>query len=170
MASPSGVVFPASMADFLANPIDFYFSSMPAESIALAACLVIENTAATSTQQVESDLLAETHQLTPRDLIVGLDHVEGMLSDTIKVCKSVKRPRRTTPPPPRMHEEDPDRILVEHLASWSRRGPLDNPYLVHENSKHTARQCRVLKKLRRPPTMTYGRQINPASSPDRGMF
>jgi hypothetical protein len=90
------------MADFLANPIDFYFSSMPAESIALAACLVIENTAATSTQQVESDLLAETHQLTPRDLIVGLDHVEGMLSDTIKVCESVKRPRRTTPPPPRM--------------------------------------------------------------------
>jgi hypothetical protein len=141
------------MVDFLANPIDFYFSSMPAESIALAACLVIENTAATSTQQVESDLLAETHQLTPRDLIVGLDHVEGMLSDTIKVCKSVKRPHRTTAPPPRMPlglryathatSRHMKKIQIQSGSNTSsrgnRRGPLNDLCPIHENFKHTVR-------------------------------
>jgi hypothetical protein len=65
MASQSGVVFPESMADFLVNPVEICFGSMPAESTATAACLVIENTVVTSNQQV-----AETHPPTPRDLIV----------------------------------------------------------------------------------------------------
>jgi hypothetical protein len=46
------------MADFLANPVDICFSSMPTESTAPAACLVIEGNAVTSNQQVKSDLLA----------------------------------------------------------------------------------------------------------------
>jgi hypothetical protein len=58
MAPPSGVIFPESMADFLANPVDICFSSMPTESTTPAACLVIEGNAVTSNQQVKSDLLA----------------------------------------------------------------------------------------------------------------
>jgi hypothetical protein len=85
------------MADILANPIDICFGSMPAKSTALAACLVIESNAVTSNQQVGIDLLTETHPPAPSDLIAGLDRVEGMLSDTIKVCEHVKRPRRTSP-------------------------------------------------------------------------
>jgi hypothetical protein len=48
MASTNGVIFPKSMADFLANPVDICFGSMPATSIAPAACLVIESNVVTS--------------------------------------------------------------------------------------------------------------------------
>jgi hypothetical protein len=41
MASINGVIFPVSMADFLSNPIDIYFGSMPATTTAPAAYLVI---------------------------------------------------------------------------------------------------------------------------------
>jgi hypothetical protein len=39
MASSNGVIFPESMADILANPVDIYFSSMPAKSTTPAAYL-----------------------------------------------------------------------------------------------------------------------------------
>jgi hypothetical protein len=48
MASSHDVVFPASMVDYLANPVDICFGSMPTESTSLVACLVIENAATTS--------------------------------------------------------------------------------------------------------------------------
>jgi hypothetical protein len=47
MASSHGVVFPATMANYLSIPVDICCSSMLAESTPLSACLVIENTAAT---------------------------------------------------------------------------------------------------------------------------
>jgi hypothetical protein len=96
IASTNGVIFPESMADFLANPIDIRFGSMPAKSTTPAACLVIEGNAVTTDQQVKTDLLSESLQPTPSDLIAGINRVEGMLSDTIKVCECVKRPRRTS--------------------------------------------------------------------------
>jgi hypothetical protein len=95
MASTNCVIFPESMADILTNPIDICFGSMAAKSTALTACLVIESNAISSNQQVGSDLLAETHPPTPNDLIAGLDHVEGMLSKTIKVRERVRCPRWT---------------------------------------------------------------------------
>jgi hypothetical protein len=48
MASTNDVIFLESMADFLANPVDIRFGSMPAESTALAACLVIDGNAVTT--------------------------------------------------------------------------------------------------------------------------
>jgi hypothetical protein len=99
MASTNGVIFPESMADILANPVDICFGSMPATSTAPAACLVIEGNAVTTNQQIQTDLLVETHPSTPSDLIAGINRVEGMLSDTIKVCECVKRPH-TTPSSP----------------------------------------------------------------------
>jgi hypothetical protein len=68
MASSRGVVF-ESMADFLANHVDIRFASMLPKSTAPDACLVNESVAATAFQQVESDLLMETHPSTPSDLI-----------------------------------------------------------------------------------------------------
>jgi hypothetical protein len=50
------------------------------------------------------------------------------------------------------------------------RNHLDEPCLIHEKSKHTVRQCRVLKKLRRPLTTAHRRQMNKESSPDRLTF
>jgi hypothetical protein len=98
MASTNDVIFPESMADFLANPVDIGFGSMPTESTAPAAYLVIEGNTVTADQQIETDLSSETHPPTPSDLIVGINRVEGMLSDTIKICERVKRPRVTSSP------------------------------------------------------------------------
>jgi hypothetical protein len=50
MASTNGVIFPESMADILANPVDICFGSMSATSTAPAACLVIEGNAVTADQ------------------------------------------------------------------------------------------------------------------------
>jgi hypothetical protein len=86
MASTNGIIFSESMANFLANPVDICFGSMPATSTAPAACLVIEGNAVTTNQQIQIDLSKKTHPHTPRDLIAGIDRVEDMLSDTIKVC------------------------------------------------------------------------------------
>jgi hypothetical protein len=48
MASTNGIIFPESMADILANPVDICFGSMPATSTTPAACLVIEGNAVTT--------------------------------------------------------------------------------------------------------------------------
>jgi hypothetical protein len=85
MALTNGVIFPESMADFLANPVDICFGLMPATSTAPAACLVIEGNAVTTNQQIEQDLSKRTHPPNPNDLVTEIDHVEGMLFDTIKV-------------------------------------------------------------------------------------
>jgi hypothetical protein len=180
MASTNGVIFPESMTDILANPVDICFGSMPATSIAPAACFVIEGNAATTNQQIETDLPTETRPPTPSDLIVGIDHVEGMLSDTIKVCERVKLPR-TTPSTSSMplglrnaaHVASrymKSKIQIESGLSSQDRGSrgnhLDEPCPIHEKSKHTADQCRVLKKFRRPLTAAHRRRLNQESSPD----
>jgi hypothetical protein len=154
MASTNDVIFLKSMADILANPVDICFGSMPAKSTAPAACLVIESNAVTSNQHVGTDLLMETHPPTPSNLITGIDRVEGMLSDTIKVCERVKRPRRT----PTKSSSMPfglrnaahvascymkRKIQIEYGPKTSDRGNhrshLDDPCPIHENTKHTAR-------------------------------
>jgi hypothetical protein len=52
MASTNDVIFQESMADFLANPVDICFGSMPATSIAPAACLIMEGNMVTTNQQI----------------------------------------------------------------------------------------------------------------------
>jgi hypothetical protein len=172
------------MADFLANPVDICFGSMPATSTAPAACLIIEGNAVTTNQQIETNLSKNTHPPTPRDLIAGIDRVEGMLSDTIKVCERVKRPRTT----PSTSSMPLGLRNATHVASrymkrkieiesglysedrGSRGNHLDEPCPIHENSKHTARQCHVLKKFRRSLTAAHRRRLNQESSPDRLAF
>jgi hypothetical protein len=95
MAPTNGVIFSESMVDFLANPVDICFVSMPATSIAPATCLIIEGNVVTSDRQIEIDMSKKTHPPTPSDPIAGIDRVEDMPSDTIKVCEHVKRPRMT---------------------------------------------------------------------------
>jgi hypothetical protein len=180
MASTNSVTFPESMADFLANPIDICFGSMPATSIAPAACLVIEGNAVTADRQIETDLLKKNHPPTPSDLIAGINHVEDMLSDTIKSCECVKRHRTPSMP---LGLRNAARVASRYMKRkiqiesglnsqdrGSCRNHLDEPCPIHENSKHTARQCRVLKKFRRPPTAAHRRRLNQESSPDRLAF
>jgi hypothetical protein len=54
MASTNDVIFPESMADILANPVDICFGSMLATSTAPAACLVIEGNTVTTTDRNRS--------------------------------------------------------------------------------------------------------------------
>jgi hypothetical protein len=172
------------MADFLANPVDIRFGSMPAASTAPAACLVIEGNAVTTHQQIETDLSKKTHPPTPSDLIAEIDRVGDMLSDTIKVCERVKRPR-TTPSTSSMplglrnaarvaSRYMKRKIQIDSRLYHQDRGScgshLDEPCPIHENSKHTASQCRVLKKLHRPVTTAHRHQLNQESSPDRLAF
>jgi hypothetical protein len=180
MASTNGVIFPESMADFLANPVDICFGTMSVTSTAPAASLVIEGNAVTTNQHIETHLSKKTHPPTPSDLIAGIDHVEGMLSDTIKVCERVKCPRTT----PSTSSMPLGLRNAAHVASrymkckiqiesglysqdcGSRGNHLDEPCPIHENSKHTTRQCRALKKFRRPLTAAHRRRLNQESSPD----
>jgi hypothetical protein len=182
MASTNNVVFPKSMADILANPVDIRFGSMPVTSTTPAACFIIESNAVTTAEQIEADLLTETHPPNPSHLIAGIDRVEGMLSDTIKVYERVKRPRVTSsissvPLGLRNTARVASRymkrkIQIESGPKAQDRGSckshLNEPCPIHEKSKHTACQCRVLKKLRRPLTTAHRRrQLNQESSPDR---
>jgi hypothetical protein len=143
MASTNDVIFVESMADILDNPFDIHFGSMLAKSTTPATRLVIEGNAVTTNQQIRTYLLMGTHPPTPSDLISGIDCVEGMLSDTIKVCERVKCPRRS------------------HL---------DEPCPIHKNPKHTAHQCSVVKKLHRPLIAAHRRQLNQEPSPDHLVF
>jgi hypothetical protein len=150
MASSNDVIFPESMTDILANPINICFGSIPAESTAQA----VEGNAITCNQHVGTDLLVETRPPTPRDLIAGLDRVEDMLSDTIKFCEHTKCPRRTSASPPcmplglrnttqvashYMKRKIPIESGPKTLYHGNHRGYLNDPCHIHENSKHTAR-------------------------------
>jgi hypothetical protein len=184
MASSNGVIFLESMEDILANPVNICFGSMPAKSATPATCLVIEGNAVTTDQQIGTDLLTETHPPTPSDLIAGIDRVEAMLSDIIKICKHVKHPRRTSTPSSMLlglrnaaHVAShymKRKIQIEYGPKTpdhgSCRSHLDEPYPIHENPKHTVRQCRVLKKLHRSLTTAHRRQLNRELSPDRLAF
>jgi hypothetical protein len=153
MASINCVIFLESLANFLANPVDIRFGSMPAKSTSPAARLVIEGNTVTTDQQIETDLSSESHPPTPNNLIAGIDRVEGMLSDTIKVCERVKRPRRTS-----SSSSMPLGLWnAAHVTSryikrkiqiesgtcvqdcGSCRNYLDQPCPIHENPKHTTR-------------------------------
>jgi hypothetical protein len=131
---------------------------MPETSTAPAACLVIEGNVVTADQQIETYLSSETHPPAPSDLIAGIHRVKGMLSVTIKICESVKRPRTTssTSSMPLGLRNTPHvesrymkrKIQIKYRPKTQDRGSsrnhLDEPYPIHEKSKHTARQCRVL--------------------------
>jgi hypothetical protein len=173
MASTNDVIFLESLADILANPVDICFVSMSATSTAPAACLVIEGNVVTTNQQIGTDLSPGTHPPTPSDLIAGIDHVEGMLSDTIKACERVEHPRMTpsnSSMPLGLRNAAHIKSGLNSQDRGSRWNHLDAPCPIHESSKHTARQCRVLKKFRRFPTATHRCRLNQESSPDRLAF
>jgi hypothetical protein len=176
MALTNGVIFPKSMADFLANPVDICFGSMSVTCTAPAACLVIKGNAVTTNQQIETDLSKKTHPPTPSDLIAGI--VGDMISDTIKVCEHVKRPL-TTPSTSGMpiglrnaarvaSRYMKRKIQIESVLNSQDRGScrnhLDEPCPIHDNPKHTARQCCVLKKFHRPHAAAHRRRLNQESS------
>jgi hypothetical protein len=152
MALTNDVIFPESMPDILTNPVDICFTSMPATSTAPAACLVIKGSAVTTNQQIGTDLSSKTHPPTPSDPIAGIHHVESMLSDTIKICERDKRPRMTSstssmPLGLRNAAHVASRYMKRMIRIESGpktqdhrnyRNHFDEPFPIHEKSKHTA--------------------------------
>jgi hypothetical protein len=134
---------------------------MSAKSSTPAACLIIEGNTVTSDQQTGTGLLMETHPPTPSDLIAAINCVEGMLSNTIKIYERVERPCRTSSSstmPLGLHNAAhvascyvKRKIQIEYGPKkpnrGNRRSHLNEPCPINENPKHTARPCRVLKKL-----------------------
>jgi hypothetical protein len=92
MASNNGIIFPESMADFLANPIDICFGSMPATSTALVAYLVIKGNTVTTNQQIETDLSKKA------DKFVWDDEAQKAFE---AVKESLTTPPVMTPPLPK---------------------------------------------------------------------
>jgi hypothetical protein len=126
---------------------------MPAESTAPAAYLVIEGNVVTTDQQIETDLSSKSHPPTPRDLIAVINRVDGMLSNTIKICEHVKHPRKISSPssmPLGLRNAAhmvscymKRKIQIKSEPKTEDRGScrnyFDQPCPIHENPKHTAR-------------------------------
>jgi hypothetical protein len=107
-----------------------------------------------------------------------------MLSNTIKICERIKCPCMTSSPSSmplglRNGAHVASRYMKSKIQIGSRpnsqdrgscRDQLDELCLIHEKSKHTARQCCVLKKLRRPLIAAHRCRLNHELSPDRLAF
>jgi hypothetical protein len=95
MVANSGVVFPASMADVLANAAEITFGSFIATFPAPAAT----PPPTTSVAAPVSDLVSETHPPKPYDLVQGIERVASMLEETLQICERAERSTRSAQRP-----------------------------------------------------------------------
>jgi hypothetical protein len=90
MEARSGIVFPAGMADILANPVEIYFSSFTVTSTVLAAATSPTTSVkvlATSGVAPSSGQKSKTHPPKPYDLVQGMERVIDMMEETLQICK-----------------------------------------------------------------------------------
>jgi uncharacterized cupredoxin-like copper-binding protein len=90
MVARSGVIFPASMADILTDPVEICFSSFAATPTVLAA--VTSPTASvkvpkTSAVAPSSGQKSKTHPPKPYDLVQGMERVIDMMEETLHICE-----------------------------------------------------------------------------------
>jgi hypothetical protein len=171
MAARSGVVFPASMADILANPVEIFFGSFTANSTALAA-------ATSSTAYVEAlatlDVVpsfgkkSKTHPPKPYDIVQGMERVIGMMEETLQICERAQRSMQDA-----SHRKTfafglraPSGVYTRQAAKSiqiqfgrqqpsgdlkveprARRDPLDVPCIYHKGAWQILRGCRLRKKI-----------------------
>jgi hypothetical protein len=88
MVAQSGVVFPASMADILANSVEICFGSFTATSTPLV--VVTSPTAsvkalATPDAAPSSSKKSKTHPPKPYDIIQGMERVIDMMEETLQI-------------------------------------------------------------------------------------
>jgi hypothetical protein len=90
MAARSGVVFLASMADILANPVEICFGSFTTTSTTLA--VVTSPTASvkaptTSNAAPNTGKKSKTHLPKPYDIIQGMERVIDRMEETLQNCE-----------------------------------------------------------------------------------
>jgi hypothetical protein len=84
MVARSIIVFPASMADILAHPVEICFGSCTATSTTLAAATsstASKKAPATPDATPSSCKKSKTHALKPYDIIQGMEHVIDMMEE-----------------------------------------------------------------------------------------
>jgi hypothetical protein len=94
MVARSGVVFPASMADILANPVEICFGSFTATSTTLAAATsptTSVKASATPDATLSSIKKLKTHPPKPYDIVQGMERVIDMMEETLQICERAQR-------------------------------------------------------------------------------
>jgi hypothetical protein len=94
MAARSGIVFPASMADILADPVEICFGSFTATSTTLAAATsptASVKVPATAGVAPSSGRKSKTHPPKPYDLVQGMERAIDMMEETLQICERAQR-------------------------------------------------------------------------------
>jgi hypothetical protein len=94
MAARSGVVFPASMADILTNPVEICFGSFTVTSTALVAATsptASVEAPTTSDAVPSSGKKLKTHPPKPYDIVQGMERVIDMMEETLQICERAQR-------------------------------------------------------------------------------
>jgi hypothetical protein len=191
MAARYGIVFPASMADILADPVEICFGSFMATSTVLVA--VTSPTASvkvpvTSGVAPSSGQKSKTHPPKPYDLVQGMERVIDMMEETLQICERAQRstqvmshckifPFGLRPPSNVYKHEAAKSIQIQSgrreptsdlkVESRARHAPLDVPCIYHKGARHTLRGCRLRRKIDEERDV---RTTQAPTSPDDGEF
>jgi hypothetical protein len=171
MAARSGIVFPASMADILANPVEICFGSFMVTSTTPAAATsptASIEASATLDAAPSSGKKSKTHPPKPYDLVQGMERVIDMMEETLQICERAQRStqdashRRTFPFGLRSPNDVNARQAAKSIQIQSgrqkpygdlkvetraHRDPLDVPCIYHKGARHTLRGCWLRKKI-----------------------
>jgi hypothetical protein len=171
MVARSGVVFAASMADILANPMEICFGSFTTTTTTLVAATsptASVKVPATPVTAPSSNLMSKTHPPKPYDIIQGMEQVIDMMEETLQICERAQRSMqdashgKTFPfglrPSSNTHARQAAKSIRIQSGWWesfgdlkieprTRRDPLDVPCIYHKGARHTLRGCRLWKKV-----------------------
>jgi hypothetical protein len=90
MAARSGIIFPASVADILTDPMEICFGSFTTTSTALVAATsptAFVKGPAMSGIAPSSGQKSKTHLPKPYDLVQGMECVIDMMDETLQICE-----------------------------------------------------------------------------------
>jgi hypothetical protein len=94
MGARFGVVFPASMADILTNPVEICFVSFTTTSTTLEAAtfpMVSMNAPVMPVAAPSSSQKSKTHPPKPYDIIQRMERVIDMMEETLQIYKRAQR-------------------------------------------------------------------------------
>jgi hypothetical protein len=192
MVARIGVVFPASMADILANPVEICFGSFTVTSTTLAAAT---SPTASVTAPVTPDAApssskkSKTHPPKPYDIIQGMECIICMMEKSLQIRERAQRltqdashrktfPFGLRPPSDAYANQAAKSIQIQFgrqqptgdlkVETRARRNPLDVSCIYHKGAQHTLRGCRLRKKIdqERDASST----VRTPTSPDDGEF
>jgi hypothetical protein len=171
MVARSSVIFLASMADVLANPVEICFGSFTATSTTVAAAT--SPTAAmkalvTSDAAPGTSKKLKTHRPKPNDFVQGMEHVIDMMEETLQICERAQRSTQDAShrkifhfslrPPSDAHAHQAGKsIQIQSgrqqpsgnmkVEARARHDPLDVPCIYHKGARHTLHGCRLRNKI-----------------------